>query len=219
MKNLIFLGMIGSNTKSIAESVANTLGRRFVDTDEVLTRNTGISLHEMYTLLPMNAFDDLTSRLAQQLSQGNEYIIAVGDSILKNPDAVSILKSTAYTVYIEQDIDSIAENCTDSSHPLLARGLSRLYELYNERKELFANYSDIVIPEESNAAELAISAYNASLENEPSNTADPAIKAFFKYYIESICPEADKDSFANECAEFVNITLKKYISEVNNNEH
>jgi len=77
MKNLVFIGMIGSQMKSVAQKAADKLNKKFVDTDEVLTRNIGMSLHELYTLFPLDSFRDITYRLASQLSQGEDYVIAV----------------------------------------------------------------------------------------------------------------------------------------------
>ena len=211
-KNLIFIGMIGSNTKAVAAETAQMLGRKFVDTDEVLTRNSGMSLHDLYMLLPIDAFKDLTLRLARQLSESDNYVIAVGDSILKNIDAISILKSTAYSVYIQQNIESIVDSCADPTHPLLARGLERLYELFNERQQAFEEYSDKIIEYSEDAAQFAVTAYKALTgKSVAAGTSNPALKAFFKYYLETLCPEADKDSFADECADAVNKILEKYI--------
>lgn len=209
MKNLVFIGMIGSQMKSVAQKAADKLGRKFVDTDEVLTRNIGMSLHELYTLFPLDSFRDITYRLASQLSQGEDYVIAVGDSILKNADAVNALKETAFTVYIQQDVDSIAADCTEPSHPLLARGLHRLYELFDERAELFSDYSDITVAFSEKAADEVIQHYNNNTSEKTDY--DPALHSFFRYYIESKYPSADSLSFADECAEAVVKILEKHI--------
>ena len=112
MKNLVFIGMVGSKMKKVAEDAANKLNMKFVDTDEVLTRNLVVSLHDIYTLFPLESFKDVTYRLASQLSNGDNYVIAVGDSILMNDDAINVLTENAFTAYIKQDIDSITAACT-----------------------------------------------------------------------------------------------------------
>ncbi len=210
MKNLVFIGMIGSQMKSVAQKIADNLNRKYVDTDEVLTRNIGMSLHELYTLFPLDSFRDITYRLADQLSQGEDYVIAVGDSILKNSDAMQVLKETAFTAYIEQDIDSIAADCTEPAHPLLARGLHRLFELFNERETLFSDYADITVAFSENSAEEVLQHYNRSSED--SNIIDPALHAFFRYYIESKYPTADSLSFADECSTAVLQILEKHVT-------
>ncbi len=213
MKNLVFIGMIGGKIKEVASQCADALDCKFVDTDEVLTRNTGMSLHDLYTLLPLDSFYDLTQRLAEQLSDGGSYVIAAGDSILRNAAAMKALKANSYVVYLKQTTDDIEANCADPTHPLLARGLSRLYELYNERKDSFIELSDIVFDYNKNSAELIVKAFlnnNASSES----IGDPALNAFFKYYIENLSPNADSESFAKECTAAVYALIKKYTSEV-----
>ena len=217
MKNLIFIGMIGSKMKLIAEEAANKLNRKFVDTDEVITRNIGMTLLDFYTLFPLDSFNDITYRLSSQLAQGEDYVIAVGDSILNNADAMNVLKESGFIVYIEQDVDSIISECADLSHPLLARGITRIPELFAEREALFTEYSDIVIPFSENAADDAIEAYNNHLESLITAASvkpiDPALHAFFRYYIENINPNLDSASFADECSSAVLEILNKFMPE------
>lgn len=209
MKNLVFIGMVGSKMKKVAEDAANKLNMKFVDTDEVLTRNLVMSLHDIYTLFPLESFNDVTYRLANQLSNGDNYVIAVGDSILMNDDAINVLKENAFTAYIKQDIDSITADCTETAHPLLARGLYRLQELYNERETLFCKYADITVDySETTVEDVLCSYFNAS---ESANVFDPALHAFFRYFIESKYPSADSASFANECVYAVEQILEKHI--------
>lgn len=211
MKNLIFIGMVGSKMKTIAEKAANSLSRKFVDTDEVITRNIGMSLHDFYTLFPLDSFRDITYRLALQLSQGEDYVVAVGDSILKNPDAINSLRETAFSVYIDQSIESITAECSEPAHPLLARGLSRLPELFNERKQLFCDYADITVDYDENTLDEVLLHYNKA--SATSEKFDAALHAFFRYYIETKYPTADSVAFADECSSAISKILEKYTSE------
>ena len=80
MENLVLIGMLGSGAKELAAMCSEKLGFKYVDTDEVLTRNMGLSLQEMYSLMPPDNFEELTQRLCSQLADGSGYAIAAGDS-------------------------------------------------------------------------------------------------------------------------------------------
>ena len=160
MANLIFIGMVGSMAKVTAEKAAGLLCRKFVDTDEVLVRNMGITLHDIYTVLPINTFNDLSFRLASQLAGGSEYVISVGDSILTNPDAVSALTETGFTVYIRQPIEDIVASGIDAEHPLLLRGRQRILPLFSERESILISSCDLIIDYSETAAETAVSMFS-----------------------------------------------------------
>ena len=212
MKNIVFIGMIGSEIKNTAKTAADILNVKYVDTDEVLMRNIGMPLHDLYTLFPLDSFRELNYKLAAQLSENGNYAIALGDSILTNKDAVEVLKENSFLVYLKQDIEEIVNNCAEPSHPLLARGVSRLYELYSERSDSFYEYADIVVDYSDNAVEIALSAYREA-DKTKINT-EPALTAFFKYYIEQIAPEADSEAYAQECVSAISEITAKYATEV-----
>ena len=211
MKNLIFIGMPGSGIKGIAKSAAEMLGKKYVDTDDVLVRNIGMPLIDIYTLIPINSFNDLVFRLGKQLSESEDYVIALGDSILTNPDAFAAVSSTGFTVYIDRDIDDVIKNCDEDGHPLLLRGRERLIPLYNERRELFKS-ADVSVPYSQNAAETAVSLFKAHLENEVSgsNALDENTRALRELIIKRIKllhPSSDTDvgALAERCIKGIDL--------------
>ncbi len=139
MKNLVLIGMLGSGAKELAKLCSDELGFKYVDTDEVLTRNMGLSLQEMYSLLPPESFEELTLRLCTQLSQGSGYAIAAGDSVLRSRDSTDILIQADTVIRVDTPIDAIFSSGREDSHPLLARGRQRLYPLFDERRGILSS--------------------------------------------------------------------------------
>ncbi len=180
MANLIFIGMVGSMAKVTAEKAAGLLCRKFVDTDEVLVRNMGITLHDIYTVLPINTFNDLSFRLASQLAGGSEYVISVGDSILTNPDAVSALTETGFTVYIRQPIEDIVASGIDAEHPLLLRGRQRILPLFSERESILISSCDLIIDYSETAAETAVSMFSEYSQDMSANKLAENTDALFR---------------------------------------
>ena len=119
MNNLVLIGMLGSGAKELAVSCARHLGFKYVDTDEVLTRNIGMSLQELYSLIPTEQFSELTTRLCTQLSEGSGYVIGAGDSVLKSEESISILKQSDVMIMVITPIDYIFYSNREEGHPLL----------------------------------------------------------------------------------------------------
>ena len=144
--NLLFLGLPGCGVRETARIAADRLGLRFVDTDEVLTRNLSLSLQDVYSLFTPNALRDLLKRLAGQLAAGEDYCIAVGDCFLDMPEALEILTSRGFAVWLDLSPEEAVSRCLEPGHPALRRGLFRLRELYEERRGLAASVPDALLP-------------------------------------------------------------------------
>ena len=215
MANLIFLGMVGSMAKAAAEKAAGLLGRKFVDTDEVLVRNMGITLHDIYTVLPINTFNELSFRLASQLAGGSEYIISVGDSILTNPDAISALTETGFTVYIRQPVEDIVSSGIDTEHPLLLRGRQRVLPLFSERESILISSSDLIIDYSETAAETAVSMFSEYSQDVSANKLAENTDALFGLIYDRAAllggAEAVSDELIKRCiSQIDNIISKEY---------
>ena len=171
--NLLFLGLPGCWVRETAQAAAERLHLRFVDTDEVLARNLSLSLQEVYSLFTPDAMRDLLGRLAGQLSAGNGYCIAVGDCLLDDRGAMETLTAPGYTVFLRLTPDAAAEICTDPEHPVLRRGLSRLKELYEDRRERLESYADLILDAEGQTPDmLAAVAERHFIEERPAREAE-----------------------------------------------
>lgn len=184
--NLVFIGLVGSGYKKAAKIAATLLSRKYVDTDEVLVRNMKMPLLDYYTLFPVAAFQELSIRLATQLAEGDNYVIACGDSILTTSDAVSALKKTGFIVCLNRTPEEVSMDCDEDEHPLLARGRQRLFELYRERSALFAKLADATPLFDGSLdafAERAVFSFQRSDESPPEmKTDDYLISALHERY-------------------------------------
>lgn len=167
--NLVIIGLTGSGYKKLAEKTAKILGRKYVNTDEVLMRNLQMPLMDYYTLFPVQAFNDLSTRLARQLSEGEKYVIAVGDSILTTPEAINSLKKTGLVLYYSRSPEDVINECDEDDHPLLARGRQRLFDLYDERESIFKQLSVQTLDSSTGMQACAEAASRALLEYEASS--------------------------------------------------
>ena len=143
--NLLFIGLPGCGVRETARFAAERLDLRFVDTDEVLTRNLSLSLQDLYSLFTPDALRDVLCRLAGQLAEGDGYCIAAGDCFLDEPEALDTLTSSACTVYLDMSPEAAASACREPDHPVLRRGLFRLRELYDTRRERLTETADAIL--------------------------------------------------------------------------
>ena len=152
--NLLFLGLPGCGVSETARCAAERLNLRFVDTDEVLTRNLSLSRQDLYSLFTPDALRDVLCRLASQLADGDGYCIAAGDCLLDEREALETLASSACTVLLDMSPEEAAAVCREPDHPVLRRGLFRLRELYDDRRDRLAAMADAVLSADGQTPEM-----------------------------------------------------------------
>jgi len=167
--NMIFIGLVGSGYKAAAREAARLLDCKYVDTDEVLTRNLNLTLRDYYSLFTPDALADLSVRLATQLAAGENYCIAVGDALLTVPKALKLLTETGWTVYPARSPEEVMADCDEPEHPLLGRGPERLLSLYEKRLPLFEQAARFTAPYDGNPeafARMAVEEFHSREQSE-----------------------------------------------------
>ena len=81
----------------------------------------------------------------KELSRCNKTIIASGGGVVKREKNIEILKKSCTILFIDRPVERIINDVDINSRPLLKDGKERLYNLYDERYELYKKAADIQI--------------------------------------------------------------------------
>ena len=81
MKNIILIGMPGSGKTTVGKRIAETLNRDFIDTDEMIVKNVGKPIPDIFA----NGGEKLFRKYEHEavLAAGNDTIENVANNILK----------------------------------------------------------------------------------------------------------------------------------------
>tara|TARA_B100000787_G_scaffold118442_1_gene88599 strand:+ start:41 stop:553 length:513 start_codon:yes stop_codon:yes gene_type:complete len=77
-KNLVFLGMMGSGKSSIGLLVSKKLDLPFIDIDNLIVENTGMSILEIFEKKGENYFRKLEEKITLKCLKKNKNIISLG---------------------------------------------------------------------------------------------------------------------------------------------
>jgi shikimate kinase len=77
-KNLVFLGMMGSGKSSIGSLVSQKLGLPFIDIDNLIEKNTGMSISEIFENKGEDYFRDLEEKITLKALKNLKNIISLG---------------------------------------------------------------------------------------------------------------------------------------------
>lgn len=143
-KNIVIIGMPGSGKSTIGYMLSKKINMNYIDMDEFIEMNENKSIKEMFQISE-EYFRDVETRCSRALSKLNSHIIATGGGVVKRKENINIFKENCIIVFLNRPLDYIMQDIDTNIRPLLAEGKNKLYNLYNERINLYKEYCDIEI--------------------------------------------------------------------------
>ncbi|MFH1138413.1 MAG: bifunctional shikimate kinase/3-dehydroquinate synthase [Pseudomonadota bacterium] len=145
--NIYLTGFMGAGKTTVGKSLAELLNRKFVDLDQVLEKELGTSINEIFSSRGEEYFRDQESRFLEKISRRNRIVAATGGGVVQRENNLALMKQHGRTVYLETDLDACARRLGEretASRPLW-RDRAALTALFEKRKPLYSR-ADLVIP-------------------------------------------------------------------------
>lgn len=161
MKSKIFLtGMMGCGKSSVGRQLAQLSGWKFIDMDERIEREQGQSISAIFARQGEAAFRQMERELLARLaSREGGAIIGTGGGAPLNPEDFRAMQAAGEVVYLDRPAERIAKDIEYSSRPVIARGgVQRLYEVYEQRKEIYARHCTLHFDNRYDSAQAAAQA-------------------------------------------------------------
>jgi len=90
-RNLVLVGFMGSGKTAVGRRVAPRLGMRFVDLDEVIVRDAGRSIVEIFATDGEPEFRRLERNAVRSVASGEAQVVAPGGGAVMNDDSWRLL--------------------------------------------------------------------------------------------------------------------------------
>ena len=137
---LTLIGPMASGKTTIGQLLANELNMPFIDTDQWVEAQTGLSVSEIFQTQGEATFRSLETQALKTLLKQENLILATGGGIMTMPENHTLLKQNARIIYLriapETQLNRLAN---DSTRPLLATSNKQatLIQLQTEREPLY----------------------------------------------------------------------------------
>ena len=138
--NISLIGMMGCGKTTIGKLLASYTGYTFVDIDELIVQNEGISIPQIFEQKGEDYFRSVESQLLEQLLNKDNQVISTGGGIVKLDNNLNLLKEKSKVFYLKACVDVLYERVKeDSNRPLLKTDNVKLKieSLLNERCSLY----------------------------------------------------------------------------------
>ncbi|MBS3029089.1 MAG: shikimate kinase [Dolichospermum sp. DET50] len=137
--NLYLVGMMGVGKTTIGKLLAEEIGYRFVDTDEVIVKAAGKSINEIFAENGEAEFRQLESDVLAQVCAYTKLVIATGGGIIMQQHNWSYLHH-GLIVWLDVPVQIILQRLAeDDTRPLLQDDPeSKLRSLLEQRQPMYS---------------------------------------------------------------------------------
>ena len=146
--NLILVGMMGSGKTTMGRVLAKHLGKAFVDSDEEITKRTGVTIPHIFDVEGEPGFRLRETAAIRDLVGRDDMVLATGGGAVLEEQNRNLLQQNGIVIYLKASVHDLWQRTRhDRNRPLLRIGnpYARLTELFQQRDPLYRQVADIVV--------------------------------------------------------------------------
>jgi shikimate kinase len=138
--NIVLVGFMGTGKTSVGTQLAEMLEMQFIDTDEIIEKDSGMSISEIFAKMGEDHFRDLESRTIERVSKLERQVIATGGGAVKREKNLQNLKNSGIVFCLYASPEIILQRTSRYNHrPLLQVDdpVSKINEMLKEREQFY----------------------------------------------------------------------------------
>lgn len=155
--NIILCGFMGSGKTVVGNELSKIMGRRFVDTDELIEQKQGVAIKAIFASHGEDYFRDLEFECCKNVAELKNCVVSTGGGALTFERNVEALKESGKIVFLDASFEVICDRIGNSNNRPLFRDRDKARELYNERKSKYLSAADYVVDGDMSARKTAMS--------------------------------------------------------------
>lgn len=144
--NIILAGMPGCGKSTVSAVLAEKLGYKAVDTDEIIVREHG-EISKIFVDFGEDYFRKIESEVVTRLASTDKTVIATGGGCLINHQNVLNFRSCGKIFYLKTEVAELAKRLKgDTARPLLQGDVvANLKNLYERRARIYERAADYTV--------------------------------------------------------------------------
>ena len=150
--NIVLVGYRGSGKSTVGQIVAQRLGWRFTDTDQVIMEETHKTIQEIFAQSGEAGFRRIERKVLESLRKARNRVISAGGGAVTDPDSCLILKRIGRVVWLRAPAAVLWSRISQDPHSARARpnlteggGLAEVEKILAEREPLYQSICSQVV--------------------------------------------------------------------------
>ena len=140
-KNLVFLGMMGSGKSSIGNLVSKKLDLPFIDVDNLIEKNSGMSISEIFKTKGENYFRILEEKLTLKYLKKIKSVISLGGGAFINAKIRKAVLTNHHSFWLNwDDAILIGRIKNTKKRPLIFKSTDQeIKTIIKDRSKIYSN--------------------------------------------------------------------------------
>ncbi|MGB9595673.1 MAG: shikimate kinase [Candidatus Poribacteria bacterium] len=141
ISNIVLVGFMGTGKTSVGLRLAEMLNMTFVDTDDLIEKDSGMAISDIFKNMGEEHFRNLESKVAESVSGKENQVIATGGGIVKREKNIQNLKRKGLLFCLDARPEVILQRTTGYNHrPLLQvdNPIEKIKEMLKEREPFYS---------------------------------------------------------------------------------
>lgn len=146
--NIILTGFMGTGKTTVGKILAQRLGYRFMDTDSMIEKRTGMTVSDMFDHHGEQFFRDQEKQLVKEIAEQQGWVIATGGGLVMQSPNVETLNRCGWILCLTASPDEILDRISrqGNQRPLLNTSsprneITRLLEMRNPVYNQFPQFT------------------------------------------------------------------------------
>jgi shikimate kinase len=156
MNNIVLCGFMGCGKTVVGKELAKIMGRKFIDTDELIEKEQGIAIKAIFASRGEDYFRELEYEACKKVSEMKNCIISTGGGALTFERNARALKEGGKIVFLDASFEVICDRIGTNHNRPLFEDREKAEQLYNERKDKYLAAADYVIDGDLSARKAAL---------------------------------------------------------------
>lgn len=154
--NIVLCGFMGSGKTVVGNEIAKIMGRKFVDTDELIESEQGVAIKAIFAAHGEDYFRELEYECCKKVAEFKNCVVSTGGGAMTFQRNVDALKNGGKIVFLDADFDVICQRIGNSTTRPLFQDKVKAKALYDERKSKYLAAADIVVDGNMSARKTAM---------------------------------------------------------------
>lgn len=157
MSNFVFIGYMFSGKSTIGKALANELSYEFIDTDQVISEETDLTIAEIFEKKGEAYFRELETKTIKNLSKNlQNTILSTGGGLSVREENIKYLKEIGTIIYLKVSKETVLERLNkDIERPLLAEENpeDKIDKMLKVRSPIYEQVADFTIDTDNKSVE------------------------------------------------------------------
>lgn len=134
--NIFLIGIMGAGKTTVGKELSKKMKMDFIDVDRYIEKKYKTTINEMFKN-GEDYFRDKEAEAINEICNLDNKIISCGGGIIKREENIKNIRDNGFVIYLDRPIDNILETINIEKRPLLKEGKEKLYDIYEERKDIY----------------------------------------------------------------------------------